>query len=298
MESAIKPISISADFPWESKYVQVFGWPMHYIDEGSGDPILFLHGNPTSSYLYRNIIPYLIPTARCIVPDLIGCGKSGKPDIEYRMVDHTKFLEEFIRILDLKNLTIVGHDWGSYLEFYYAMRNEENLKGIAFMEAFLATMPGWNAFPPAILPLFKQIRTPGVGWDLIGNQNLFIEHLLPAQIVRPLSPPEMNYYRERHTEPQSRRPFWRWPNEIPIAGQPADVHQAITEYNEWLQKTPVPKLLLWATPGQLTPKAMVEWCEANMSNLETVHVGTGIHYIQEDQPHAIGAALAEWYTRL
>jgi haloalkane dehalogenase len=240
--------NISAEFTFESNYLEVLGSQMHYIDEGEGDTILFIHGNPTSSYLWRNIIPYVEPYGRAIAVDLIGMGKSDKPDIGYRFVDHAKYLEAFIEKLDLNNITLVVHDWGSALGFNYAMQNEDNVKGIAFMEAFLMPLT-WNGFPENVKEIFQTIRTPESGYDLIVNKNFFVEQLLPNAILRNLTEEEMNQYREPFKTVESRKPTWVWPNEIPIDGKPADVHKIVTDYNQWLQETELPKLLFYAYPG-------------------------------------------------
>lgn len=290
--------SISADFPYKPNYIEVHGSKMHYIDEGVGDPILFLHGNPTYSYLWRNIIPHLTALGRCIAPDLIGMGKSGKPDIEYRFFDHAKYLEGFIEKMGLKNITLVIHDWGSGLGFHYAMRHESNIKGIAFMEAMLMPVPSWDVFPESARETFQAFRTPEFGWDMIVNQNVFVEQVLPGAVIRDLSEEEMNYYREPYLEPVSRKPIWRWPNEIPIEGEPADVAEAVVTYNQKLQQSLLPKLLFYATPGALITAPVVEWCRQNLKNLATVDVGQGIHFIQEDNPHLIGSELAKWYRNL
>lgn len=289
--------SISAAFPFDSKFVEIHGSQIHYIDEGSGDPILFLHGNPTSSYLWRNIIPYLTNHGRCIAPDLIGFGKSGKPDIEYRFFDHVKYVEGFIDKMGLKNITLVIHDWGSGLGFHYAMRSESNIKGIAFMEAILKPVR-WGDFPGGFRMGFKMFRTPGIGWLLIGIMNVFVERILPQATVRKFSKEEMDHYREPFRTMKSRRPLWRWPNEIPIEGNPADVTEAVEQYGEKLQKSELPKILFHATPGGLMPRPLVEWCKQNLKNLKTIDIGQGIHYLQEDNPHLIGKELAEWYQSL
>ena len=289
---------ISADFPFKSNYVEVHGSKMHYVDEGSGDPILFLHGNPTSSYLWRNIIPHLTSLGRCIAPDLIGMGKSDKPGLEYRFFDHVKYVEGFIEKLGLKNITLVIHDWGSALGFHYAMRHEDNIKGIALMEAILMPVPSWDAFPPDFQEGFKAFRTPEVGWDMIVNNNMFVEQILPGAIVRKLTETEMNHYREPYQEPGSRKPLWRWPNELPIEGEPADVVEAVETYNRWLQQTDLPKLLFYGNPGALITAPVLEWCKQNTKNLRTVDIGQGIHFLQEDNPHLIGSELASWYKGL
>lgn len=288
---------ISADFPYGSKYIDLYGSKIHYIDEGTGEPILFLHGNPTSSYLWRNIIPFLTSMARCIAPDLIGMGKSDKPDLEYRFFDHVKYAEGFIEKMGLENITLVIHDWGSALGLHYAMRHEDKIKGIAFMEAILMPL-SWETFPPDFKEVFQAIRTPEVGWDMIMNKNIFIEQILPGAVVRKLSEEEMNHYREPFKEPGSRKPTWRWPNEVPIDGVPPDVTEVVETYNQWLQQSDLPKLLFYATPGGIVPAPAVEWCKQRLKNLKTVDIGQGIHFLQEDNPHLIGSELAKWFSSI
>ena len=291
-------MEISAEFPFKSRFIEVNGSNLHYVEEGEGDPILFLHGNPTSSYLWRNIIPHVTSLGRAIAPDLIGMGKSDKPDIEYSFFDHVKYVEGFIEKMGLKNITLVIHDWGSALGFYYAMRHPENLKGLAFMEAILAPIPSWDGFPEEIKEMFQAFRTPEVGWDMIVNQNMFVEQVLPGLVAREMSQAEMDHYREPFIEPSSRKPVWRWPNEIPIAGDPPEVVEAVSAYNQWLQQSDLPKLLFYGAPGILGSPQMVEWSIQNLKNLKTVDIGPGIHFLQEDNPHLIGAELAEFYKGL
>ena len=288
---------ISAAFPFESKYVEVHGSKMHYIDEGAGDPILFLHGNPTSSYLWRNIIPFLTPHGRCIAPDLIGMGKSDKPDIPYRFFDHYKYVEGFIEKMGLSNVTLVIHDWGSGLGFHYAMQHESNIKGIAFMEAIVRPSK-WSEFPRDFKMGFKLFRTPGVGWFMISVMNMFVKQFLPQAIVRELSEEEKRYYASPYPTIASRKPVRQWPCEIPIDGTPADVHQAVEEYNRKLQESDLPKILFHAKPGGIIGEETVQWCKDNLKNLRTVDIGKGIHFIQEDNPTLIGEELAKWYQGL
>ena len=288
---------ISPDFPFESKYIEVHGSKIHYVDEGAGDPILFLHGNPTSSYLWRNIIPYLTPHARCIAPDLIGMGKSDKPELEYRFFDHSKYVEGFIDKLSLSNITLVIHDWGSALGFYYAMRHQKNIKGIAFMEAILKPMK-WDGFPSDFKMGFKLMRSPGVGWFMICVMNMFVTQILPKAIIRKLSSKEMDYYNAPFKTIKSRKPVWQWPAEIPIDGKPVDTYEMISDYNKKLRGSEVPKLLFTATPGGIIEAKTVEWCKQNLKNLKVVDIGKGIHYLQEDNPHLIGEELAKWYSNL
>jgi len=265
---------ISIEFPFQSNFVEVHGSKIHYIDEGKGEPMLFLHGNPTSSYLWRNIIPRLTDKARCIAPDLIGMGKSDKPDIEYRFFDHAKYVEGFIEKMKLKDITLVVHDWGSGLGFHYAMRNEDKIRGIAFMEAILVPFKSWDMFPAEVRKIFQSFRTPDVGWDMIVNQNFFVEEGLgKLGTVRRLSEDEMTYYREPFRKPEYRKPVWRWPNEIPIEGKPENVTKVVNEYNQKLQISNIPKLLIYGEPGVLTTKHMVDWCMKNLSNLTTANIG-------------------------
>jgi len=261
----LNQVQISSEFPFKSNYIEVNGSKIHYIDEGEGDPILFLHGNPTSSYLWRNIIPHLKDKGRCIAPDLIGMGKSDKPDIDYSFFDHVKYIEGFIEKMNLQNITLVVHDWGSALGFHYAMRNETNVKGIAFMESILMPLK-WEFFvDEQARKIFKAFRTPEVGWDMLVNQNFFIEQVLgKIGSVRNLSEEEMNYYRKPFEKPEDRKPVWKWPNEIPIEGSPKDVTEAVQYYNQKLQESNLPKLLFYAEPGGLVPKQLVDWCKTNL----------------------------------
>lgn len=289
--------AISTDFPYESRFIAVHDSEMHYIDVGEGDPILFLHGNPTSAYLWRNIIPHVKNHGRCIAVDLIGMGKSGKPDIDYRFFDHVKYLDEFIAALDLKNVTLVVHDWGSALGFHYAMRHPENVKGIVFMEAIIRPFSYARVQLPFRL-MFQAFRAPGLGWLLISVLNMFVNVVLPGSVVRPMTSAEMAHYRAPYPTVASRKPVHQWPREVPFDEEPYDVHQAVQAYSEKLQESQLPKLLFYATPGALITPNMVKWCEATLPNLTTVDVGEGRHFIQEDHPHLIGEELAKWVEAL
>ena len=241
--------TISAEFPFKSNYVTILGSKMHYVDEGTGDPILFLHGNPTSSYLWRNIIPYIGSLGRAIAPDLIGMGKSDKPDLTYRFHDHYQYLEAFINELNLTNITLVIHDWGSGLGFHYAAQHPERIKAIAFMEAMLRPL-NWSDFPPDFKTGFKLMRTTGIGWLMLNVANLFVKQILPQAVVRQLTEAEKAYYGEPYQTVASRKPVRQWPLEIPIEGKPADMYNIITHYNGWLQQTDIPKLLFLRLAGR------------------------------------------------
>lgn len=289
--------TISSEFSFESHFAEIEGSNIHYIDKGSGDPILFLHGNPTSSYLWRNIIPYLIPHGRCIAPDLIGMGRSDKPDLEYRFFDHYNYVQEFIKKLELSNITPVVHDWGSALGFHYAMRHQDNIKGLAFMEALVKPMK-WENFPAEFRIGFRLFRTPGIGWLLLSVMNLFVNQVMPQAIVRELSAEEKKRYSAPYKTIKSRKPVRQWPCEIPIDGKPADVHEVISGYSRKLRESALPKLLFHAAPGGIINSKTLEWCRQHINNLKTVDLGEGIHYLQEDHPHRIGEELAQWYRNL
>lgn len=291
------PKPISSAFPFKSQYLEVKGAKMHYIDEGTGDTILFLHGNPTSSYLWRNIIPYLSDKGRCIAPDLIGMGKSDKPNISYKFTDHYAYLSAFIEKLELKNITLVIHDWGSALGFHYAFEHHDNIKAIAFMEAIYKPAK-WNAIPKAMKKGFKMMRTPFLGWLMVSVGNIFIKKLLPSAIIRKLSKEEFEAYAAPYLTVKSRKPLRVWPTEIPFDGQPKDVYNIVLSYSNWLQQTQIPKLLIHAKPGLLIRKNDVMWIEKNFSNTKSVAIGKGFHFIQEDAPHIIGEAIADWYGNL
>jgi haloalkane dehalogenase len=286
--------AISATFPFDSHFVEVDGSRLHYVEQGEGAPVLFLHGNPTWSYLWRNVIPHVAPVARCIALDLVGMGLSDKPDIDYRFVDHVRYLEGAIAALELEDVVLVLHDWGSALGFDYACRQAGNVRALAFMEAMLGPVPSWDAFPAEARELFRSFRTPETGWELIAGQNVFIEGVLPGSTLRELSEEELDRYRQPFPTEASRKPLWRFANEIPIAGEPADVFERVSAYSTWLQETDLPMLLFHASPGAVMPAPAVDWAKANLSRLDTVDLGAGIHFLQEDHPHTIGRALAEW----
>lgn len=288
---------ISADYPFESHYINVCGSKMHYLDVGTGTPILLLHGNPTWSYIWRNVIPHLSPLGRCIAPDLIGYGRSAKPEIRYRWSDHVRYLDEFIKKLGLKDIILVLHDQGSGLGFHYAKRHEANVRGLAFFEAIIRPYP-WDSFSsPEFRALFRRFRNGGIGgegWQIIVEQNAFIEQLLPQSAGRPLTQREMQNYREPFKDRLSRVPIWRFARETPIGGEPADVWDAVSEYSEWLKITNRPKLLLYAKPGALVTEEHFDWARRNIQDLQTVDLGPGLHFLQESSPHRIGREIAHW----
>ena len=277
--------------------LQVLDSSIHYRESGAGEPIVFLHGNPTSSYLWRNVIPRLEGDGRCLAPDLIGMGKSGKPDIEYRFRDHARYLDAWFDALQLKNVTLVIHDWGSALGFHWAARHPDRVAAIAFMEAIVKPLT-WDEWPDQAREIFRGFRTPGVGEKLIFDKNVFIENVLPGSILRKLTEEEMEAYRAPFRDPKSRKPVWRWPNEIPIDGQPADVVAIVESYDRWLGESDVPKLLLAFEPGAILGPKLVDYCAKSFRNIEVRSLGKGSHFVQEDQPEAIGDAIREWRRRV
>lgn len=291
-------IDVPAAFPFESKFVDVLGSKMHYVDVGEGDPIVFLHGNPTSSYLWRNVIPHLSDQARCIAPDLIGMGKSDHPDIAYRYDDQYRYLCGFLEALGIdSDVTVVLHDWGSGLGFRWVHEHEGSVKGIAFMEAMIRLFE-WDRIPASARIAIRMMRLPFLGWLMASVGNVFIKKMLPDMIERDLDPVAREYYASAFPTVASRKAVRQWPREIPIEGNPADNAVTIGAYAEWLTRTPLPKLLLHASPGAAITETDVEWCRENLPNLQTADVGVGTHFIQEDNPDGIGAALSAWYAAL
>jgi haloalkane dehalogenase len=288
---------ISAEFPFQKQKVEILGSRIAYVDVGAseGYATVFLHGNPTSSYAWRNIIPHISGKSRCVAPDLIGFGDSDKvADLQYRVADHQRYLDAFLTaVLPNERITLVIHDWGSALGFDWARRHEKRIAGIAFFE-FVLPAPNWDVFPPAVADHFKPFRDPKLGRELLINQNVFIEKVLPLNIMRQLSEEEMTVYRRPFLQLESREPLWRFPNEIPIEGYPADVWEKVNNYIGWLLKTDIQKLFFWAEPGVVITKETVDTLIKKLQNTKIVHLGSGLHYFQEDHPHTIGREIAQW----
>ncbi|MFT7405098.1 haloalkane dehalogenase [Zhongshania sp.] len=288
-------------YPYPKQYKTIHGKRMAYIDQGSGDPIVFLHGNPTSSYLWRNIMPYLEGRGRLIAPDLIGMGDSEKLDNtgpeSYSYAEHQTYLYALLDELGVKeNVTLVVHDWGSGLGFHWAKMNAHGIKGIAFMEAIVAPVSDWASFPEDAVELFKGFRSEA-GEVMILDDNLFIEFVLPSMIMRTMTSAEMDEYRRPFARAgEYRRPTLTWPRQLPIAGEPEDVVQAVSAYSTWLSQTEIPKLFVNADPGALISGAVRDYVRS-WRNLSEVTVA-GLHFIQEDSPHEIGRAIADWHSDL
>ena len=286
-------------FDFALPQVDVLDSTMAYREAGSSEaPVaLLLHGNPTSSYIWRNIIPLVAPTAHCIAPDLIGFGQSGKPDIEYRFDDHVRYLDAFLDKAGISSAFVIAHDWGSALAFHLAARKPELIRGLAFME-FIRPMPTWGDFHVDAIEIFQKFRTPRVGEKMILEGTAFVEGVLSANIVRKLTDEEMSVYRAPFPTPESRRPTWRFPNELPIAGEPADVYSILEKAHRALAQSSYPKLLFVGNPGALISPAFAESFAKKLKNLRVVQLGAGRHYLQEDHAEVIGTTINEWLIGL
>jgi len=277
------------------KRVPVLDTDMAYVDVGEGDPIVFLHGNPTPSYLWRNIIPYLLPFGRCLAPDFVGMGNSGTaPDGSYRFVDHQRYLDAWFDAMGLtKNIILVVHDWGSALGFARAQRYPERIKALVYMEAIVRPFFSWDEWPEATRGFFKAQRTPA-GEELILQKNLFIEYLLP---LRGIAEEAMEVYRRYYRNPgPSRQPMLTWSRELPIAGHPDDVMHIVESYARWLAASPIPKLFINGDPGGFLIGAQREFCRAWPNQREmTVR---GAHFLQEDAPSEVGEATARFVAQV
>jgi haloalkane dehalogenase len=291
---------ISADERYQKKRASVLGRSMCYVEEGSGDPIVFLHGNPTSSYLWRNIMPYLTNLGRCIAPDLIGMGDSDKldrrPADAYRFVEHRCYLDALFEHLGITdNVVLVVHDWGSALGFDWGNRHRAAVQGLAYMESIVRPLT-WDEWPADARRIFQGLRSPA-GETMILQKNIFVERVLPGSVLRQLSDAEMAVYRRPYLNPgEDRRPTLTWPREIPLDGEPADVTDIALSYSKWLSASESPKLFINAEPGAILTGAQREFCRS-WPNQEEMTV-PGSHFIQEDSPHEIGQALARFVTRL
>ena len=285
---------------YTKKRAEILGRTMTYVETGTGDPIVFLHGNPTSSYLWRNVIPHLESLGRCIAPDLIGMGDSDKiepsgPDT-YRFVEHREYLDGLLAHLGVTaNVTLVIHDWGSGLGFDWANRHRDAVKGIAYMEAIVQPVT-WAEWPDAARDVFQGFRSPA-GEAMVLEQNVFVERVLPGSILRGLTDEEMAVYRRPFTDAgESRRPTLTWPRQIPIEGEPADVCEIVASYGRWLAESPVPKLFINAEPGAILIGKQREFCRSWPNQTEVTV--KGIHFVQEDSPDEIGTAVQHWIGKL
>lgn len=282
--------------PLDKQYATVNGKQMAYHDSGSGPTIVFLHGNPTSSYLWRNIVRALNGSYRCVAPDLIGMGDSEPTGDEgpeaYRFVDHREYLDKLLDQLALgDDITLVIHDWGSALGFDWANRHRDRVAGIAYMEAIVMPVT-WEQWPDAARPIFQAFRSPA-GEEMVLEKNVFVERVLPGSVLRDLSDDEMAEYRRPFAAGgERRRPTLTWPREIPIAGEPADVVEIVQSYADWLSGAELPKLFVDADPGAILTGEQREFCRSWPNQTEVTVRGN--HFLQEDSPDEIAAAIADW----
>ncbi len=278
----------------DKKWLTVMGADMAYVEVGEGDPIVLLHGNPTSSYLWRKVVPLPAGRGRCIVPDLIGMGDSAKVASgpgAYSFDDHRTYLDAFLELARVEAVTLVGHDWGGALAFDWANRHREAVVGIVYMETIVMPLT-WDDWPQAARGIFKAMRSEA-GEDMVLNKNVFVERILPASVLTPLDPEVMDEYRRPFAQPgETRRPTLTWPRQIPIDGEPANVAQVVDDYGEWLATSEIPKLFVNANPGSILVGRQREFCRTWPNQVEVTV--PGIHFIQEDSGPEIGQAIAEW----
>jgi haloalkane dehalogenase len=269
---------------------------MHYLEAGTGDPIVLLHGNPTSSYLWRNVIPHLAGVGRCIAPDLVGFGKSDKPDIPYRVFDHAEYVAALIAALGLQRIALVLHDWGGFAGLSYAADHPDTVRAIALLEAVIKPMRMADR-SESFRRAFSMMRSEH-GKEKVLSENFFVERVLPGSVLRKLTEEEMRVYRAPFATRASRLPTWVFPNEIPIDGHPSDVQSAVWDNADKVAKAEIPVLLLTFEPGAIVGPHEVEWARRTFPRLTVQAMGPGIHFVQEDQPAAIGKAIADWLGTL
>jgi haloalkane dehalogenase len=285
---------------YPKRFLDIDGKKIAYVEMGEGSPIVFQHGNPTSSYLWRNIMPHLADQGRCIAIDLIGMGDSDKLDDSgpdrYTFAEHSKYFDEALAALGVsEDVTLVIHDWGSALGFDWANRHRDRVKGIAYMEGIVKPMT-WDDWPDAATEIFQGFRSDA-GEEMILEKNTFVERVLPGSVLREMSEEEMTVYRKPFLEEgESRRPTLTWPRQIPLDGSPADVVEIVQSYADWLSQSEIPKLFINADPGAILIGAQREFCRSWPNQIEVTIPGN--HFLQEDSPHEIGEAIAEWRAKI
>ena len=283
-----------------SKFIEVLGSKMHVLTYGENadnkNTILFLHGNPSNSYIWRNITPYVEEENNfVIVPDLIGMGKSDKPGIDYTFMEQYTYLEKLIETMELKDITLVLHDWGSGLGFHYFAQHSDNVKAIAFMEGIIQDIGTF--FPEENIVFFEQLRGEN-GWKMIAEDNIFLDNVLPTWVSRALTEEELNEYKKPFLTVESRKPIWKFVSQVPLNGKPELTASIVSNYRNKLQNSPIPKLFLYAEPGAFMPAPVREWIIENIPNLESHSIGEGVHFIQEDNPEFIGQKIKEFITTI
>ncbi|OGT47022.1 MAG: haloalkane dehalogenase [Gammaproteobacteria bacterium RIFCSPHIGHO2_12_FULL_41_15] len=278
-----------------SKFVKVLDSEMHYVEVGSGDPILFVHGIPTSSYLWRYILPACQQDARAIAVDLIGFGQSSKPHIDYSVEDHFKYLSAFINTMKLDRLTLVLHGWGSIPGLQYAALNEEKIKGVVLYESHIRPITDFNMLSLPVQQLATLLRDEKEAKKAVIEDNFFVEKWLHMGAVNKLSPEVVAEYRKPFATQASRQPLWQYAKELPIGNKNTKAFHMIQSYNHWLRDTQVPLCLMYAIPGLITPMSTVAWAKENIDNLQLVELNDVMHFVQESKPDLFSEALLRWY---
>lgn len=302
LDHKLPAIEIDDELHLSKKYLSVLGEKMAYLETGEEhqNVVVFIHGNPTSSYLWRNVIPHVSKSFRSIAIDLIGMGDSSKPEISYSFTDHYRYVSAFIEKLNVDEITLVGHDWGAAIAWEYARKNQSIVKSLTFMEGLVPPafpIASYNAMGEEMGSMFKAFNDPIMGEKMVIQDHLFVEKILPGFVNRKLSNIAMEAYRKPYIALDARKPILAWPREVPIAGHPQHTKQTLLDISEFMSNTKMPVLLLYAKPGVLVNQQAVDYYLNKISNLETTYVGQGLHFIQEDQPDAIGLAIHDWLRR-
>jgi haloalkane dehalogenase len=288
--------STFSDFPYAPRFQEVLGARMAVVDEGGGDgpPLVLLHGNPTWSYLWRKVIPILTPKRRIIAPDLIGHGRSDRPDIDYRLTDHIRYIDGLLDAMQLDRIVLVVHDWGGSVGLDWARRHPDRVAGLVLTETRLRTYPSWNDVAPGARERFRALRDPRRGWQLTTVDDVFFRDTIPHGIPG-LSESELAAYRAPHEDPDSRRPLLRWVAELPIEGEPADVHSIVEQYMRWLRTTRLPVLLVTVTPGAIVDEPTARSLDG-LAHVTRVHLGEGGHFVPDHHGAALGHAIRGWLS--
>jgi haloalkane dehalogenase len=289
---------MTSELSASSHFVSVLGSRIHYQDEGKGDPILFLHGVPASSYLWRNVIPHAAKSGRCIAPDLIGLGQSDKPDIEYTTEDHIRYMNAFIEALGLKNITLVMHDWGSVIGLDYAMRHPENVKSVVVLEGYLHAGSDWNTLSLPLQQVVAEVKSfvSEKVVDMMAMANYFFDRIFPNYVLHKLSAREMERYRAFLKTPQCAKPLLQYFKELPSGKNDVVSKKIIQRYSSKLVQSSMPKLMFYAIPGFNTTVDTLIWAKDHLKNLVQIDLGDGLHYLPETHPEIIGQKIAEWHA--
>ena len=289
---------IKPDYPFVSQFIEIHHAKIHYIEQGKGNPIVFIHGVPTWSYIWRNIIPIVSNKGRCIAPDLIGMGKSEKPNIDYHLADHIDYIAGFMEKLQLNNVILVLHGWGSVIGFCYAMLHPSMIKGLVFMEAYLRPLIDINQISLAAQELANLAKHDKKSYDLVMRKNIFINKILPGITLRKLSQLELAHYAAPYQKSNSRKPLWQYLREQPFVNKASAAIPVIRRYSAWLQKSTLPKLMFYGLPGLITTMDDVQWAMDTLPNLSLYDLGNGLHNLPECSPIAIANEINGWIDQL